>query len=136
MRRGRRCLEPRWRLLRGRHKRGIALRGTDVYVYGGGSSARQAAKYLSRFADSVTIVIRGTDLSNSLSADLIEQIADILIILVRAPTVIKATHGEACLERLTLESVESKKVETGDAIARFIFIGSRPLQIVPGQSRF
>ena len=47
----------------------------DIYVVGGANSAGQAAVYLSRFAKSVSLLVRGESLEASMSAYLIEQIA-------------------------------------------------------------
>ena len=57
--------------------RGVGVRGQDVYVVGGANSAGQAAVYLSRYAKSVTILVRGSSLERSMSYYLIKQIADI-----------------------------------------------------------
>ena len=38
------------------------MRGRHVFVVGGGNSAGQAAVYLSRYADRVTVLIRRRDL--------------------------------------------------------------------------
>lgn len=100
--------------------------GTDVYVYGGGNSAGQAAMYLSRFAKTVTIVIRGPDLSKSMSAYLIEQIAETPNITVRPHTIIDEAKGDDRLKSLVLQNVETKIQEEVPASALFIFIGSSP----------
>ena len=46
----------------------------DVYVVGGGNSAGQAAVHLSRFARSVTILVRRPDLAETMSSYLIGEI--------------------------------------------------------------
>ena len=46
----------------------------DVYVVGGGNSAGQAAVHLSRFAGSVTILVRRPDLAETMSSYLIGEI--------------------------------------------------------------
>lgn len=43
------------------------MKHKTVYVVGGGNSAGQAAAYLSRFANSVTILIRRADLADTMS---------------------------------------------------------------------
>ena len=50
------------------------VEGADVIVVGGGNSAGQAAVHLSRFARSVTIVVRRPDLSATMSRYLIDEI--------------------------------------------------------------
>src|SRR5262249_14718524 len=51
-----------------------ACAGRDVYIVGGANSAGQAAVYLSRFAKSVTLLVRAPSLTKSMSHYLIEQI--------------------------------------------------------------
>ena len=46
----------------------------DVFVVGGANSAGQAAVYLSRFARSVTMLVRARSLEESMSYYLIQQI--------------------------------------------------------------
>ena len=50
------------------------MEGYDVFVVGGGNSAGQAAIHLSRFARSVTILVRRPDLSATMSSYLIGEI--------------------------------------------------------------
>src|SRR5690242_19905795 len=76
--------------------------GQDVYIVGGANSAGQAAVYLSRAANSVTILVRAPSLRKSMSHYLIEQIEKIPKITVRTCTEIAEAHGEGHLERLTL----------------------------------
>ena len=51
------------------------MQGQDVIVVGGGNSAGQAAVHLARFARSVSILVRRPDLSATMSAYLIGEIA-------------------------------------------------------------
>jgi thioredoxin reductase (NADPH) len=102
-----------------------AFRDCEVYVVGGGNSAGQAAMHLSKFAANVYIVIRKADLSSTMSAYLIEQIARRENIHILANSEIREAGGSGRLEELTIE-------ETGNgstvhkANALFIFIGARP----------
>jgi thioredoxin reductase (NADPH) len=48
--------------------------GHQVFVIGGGNSAGQAAVHLAKFAAHVTILVRGTTLSDSMSEYLIREI--------------------------------------------------------------
>jgi thioredoxin reductase (NADPH) len=52
----------------------IAVKDEDVFVVGGGNSAGQAALYLGRFARSVTILVRGKSLADTMSQYLIERL--------------------------------------------------------------
>ncbi|MGW4195299.1 FAD-dependent oxidoreductase [Streptomyces sp. NPDC005004] len=99
----------------------------DVYIVGGANSAGQAAMYLSRVAKSVTLLVRGADLSASMSHYLVQQIGESPNISVRGRTEVAAAHGEGRLERLTLRDTESGETEQADAQWLFVFIGAAPL---------
>jgi thioredoxin reductase (NADPH) len=102
-------------------------RDRDVYVVGGANSAGQAAVYLSRFARSVTMLVRAPSLEKSMSYYLIEQIRGIDRITVRTCTEVAEAHGSGHLERLTLLDRNTGRTETVDAQQMFIFIGAAPL---------
>ena len=103
-----------------------ACTGQDVYIVGGANSAGQAAIYFSRYAKSVTMLVRGPSLEASMSYYLIQQIAAVENIHVRTCTEIVRGHGEEHLEGLTLRNNESgaeERVQTG---LLFVFIGAAP----------
>jgi len=104
-----------------------SCQGHDVYIVGGANSAGQAAMYLSRFAKSVTLLVRGSDLSASMSHYLIQQIGEAPNISVRGHTVVDAAHGSGRLEQLTLRHISSGETERVDAQWMFVFIGAAPL---------
>ncbi|MFJ4623195.1 FAD-dependent oxidoreductase [Streptomyces sp. NPDC088812] len=104
-----------------------SCQGHDVYIVGGANSAGQAAMYLSRGAKSVTLLVRGPDLSASMSHYLIQQIDEAPHIVVRPRTVVEAAHGDGHLEQLTLRDTESGHTELVDAQWLFVFIGAAPL---------
>jgi thioredoxin reductase (NADPH) len=99
--------------------------GQPMYVVGGGNSAGQAALFLTRFTDSITIVIRGDDLTQSMSSYLIDNIEAIKEITVLPNRAVTAAAGEAHLEHLTLQNLLTGEETTVDAGALFIFIGQR-----------
>lgn len=103
-----------------------ACKGKDVYVIGGGNSAGQAAMYLSKYAQKVHIVIRREDLTATMSAYLINQIAAAENIEVVPCTEIEEAQGNGCLERLVLQNLKTKEQRTCDAAALYIFIGAKP----------
>jgi thioredoxin reductase (NADPH) len=102
-------------------------RDQDVYVVGGANSAGQAAVYLSRFAKSVTMLVRAPSLEKSMSYYLIEQIRGIGQITVRTCTEVAEARGDGHLEQLTLLDRNTGRTETVDAQQMFIFIGAAPL---------
>lgn len=104
----------------------MAAEGEDVFVVGGGNSAGQGAMYLSRFARSVTILVRGPSLAKSMSQYLIGQIDETPNITVRAGAQVAEMQGDGRLERVVVEDRESGGRETCPAHAVFVFIGAAP----------
>jgi thioredoxin reductase/DNA-binding NarL/FixJ family response regulator len=98
----------------------------DIYVVGGANSAGQAAVYLSRFAKSVCLLVRGGSLEASMSAYLIEQIAGIENISVRTCCTVAGAQGDGHLETLTVQDAHSGERETLPASHLFVFIGGAP----------
>ncbi|MBJ7451604.1 MAG: FAD-dependent oxidoreductase, partial [Blastococcus sp.] len=84
----------------------------DIYVVGGANSAGQAAVYLSRFAKSVSLLVRGESLEASMSAYLIEQIAGIENISVRTCCTVAGAQGDGHLEAVTLQDANTGERET------------------------
>jgi len=103
-----------------------ACKDKEVYVIGGGNSAGQGAVYLSKFAKNVYIIIRRDSLSYTMSAYLIQQIANIPNIHVLTDTEITEAVGSNCLEKLTLINVKTKETVTKEAVALYVFIGAKP----------
>ena len=96
----------------------------DVYIVGGGNSAGQAAMYLATYARRVFVVIRGADLSASMSAYLIEQIRATPNIELLPHSQVKEVCGQDHLEAVVLDTNGT----TGKRPARalFVFIGAKP----------
>ncbi|HEY3630014.1 MAG TPA: FAD-dependent oxidoreductase [Jatrophihabitantaceae bacterium] len=100
--------------------------GRDVYIVGGANSAGQAAVYLSASARSVTLLVRGKSLEDSMSYYLIQQLAGIDNISVRTCTEVLEAHGSDHLEQLTLRDNVTGVSETVPTKWLFIFIGASP----------
>ncbi|RKN47962.1 response regulator [Micromonospora endolithica] len=98
----------------------------DVYVVGGANSAGQAAVHFSRYATRVHILIRGADLTASMSRYLIDQLERIDNVRVHPHTVVAGGEGTDHLERLTLCDTRTGQARTVDASWLFIFIGAEP----------
>ncbi len=99
---------------------------SDVYIVGGANSAGQAAVFFSRYARSVSLLVRGPSLEASMSAYLIEQIAGIGSISVRTCTTVAGAQGDGHLEALTVEDARTGERETLPASHLFVFIGGAP----------
>ncbi len=98
-----------------------------VFVVGGGNSAGQGAVYLSKYAESVTILVRKPDLTSSMSSYLIDQIDAIDNITVQGyREVIKVCGDDDHVQRLVLKNTEDHSSYEVGADALFIFIGARP----------
>jgi thioredoxin reductase (NADPH) len=98
----------------------------DIYIVGGANSAGQSAVYLSRFAKSVTMLVRSGSLEASMSYYLIQQIEGIDNIKVRPCTEVIEAQGDGHLQRLTLRDLSNGSTEIVDAGQLFIFIGAAP----------
>jgi thioredoxin reductase (NADPH) len=103
-----------------------AMAGRHVFVVGGGNSAGQAAMHLSRFAASVTLLVRGPTLGESMSSYLRDQIAAADNVSVRHNVEVVAADGGEQLERLTLRDTDTGKSSEAEAAALFVLIGAEP----------
>ena len=98
--------------------------GAAVHIVGAGNSAGQAALYLSRYAASVTLLVRGDSLGAKMSQYLVEQLraTDNIHVLLRAE--VKAVQGDGHLESLTLTCNGDEEQVNSSGL--FIFIGASP----------
>jgi thioredoxin reductase (NADPH) len=101
-------------------------RNEDIYLVGGANSAGQAAVYFSRYARTVTMLVRGESLDKAMSRYLIDEIKNIPNIKVRYRTTVVAVHGQNRLEAITIFDAAANKEETVPTNALFIFIGAEP----------
>jgi thioredoxin reductase (NADPH) len=102
----------------------LAVKDQDVFVVGAGNSAGQAALYLGRYARSVTLLVRGQSLADSMSRYLIERIEQTENVHVRSGTTIKELYGEQSLEAISVASDGGVERLSGRAV--FVFIGASP----------
>ncbi len=97
--------------------------GEPVFVVGGGNSAGQAALFLTRFTDDVTIVIRRDDLGATMSQYLVDAIEASPSVKVRANARVIEVIGEDHLSSLRLADTTTSAETEVPAGALFIFIG-------------
>ncbi|MDF1604754.1 FAD-dependent oxidoreductase [Nocardioides sp. YIM 152315] len=102
------------------------MEGQDVYVVGGGNSAGQAAVHLARFARSVTILVRRSDLAETMSSYLIGEIEYNPRITVRTCCRVVDGGGDGRLEWLGLEDVRDGARERVAAYGLFLLLGAEP----------
>ena len=101
-------------------------RGATVIVVGGGNSAGQAAMFLSQGAAKVLLVIRGNDLSHSMSDYLSRRVLAQENIELLSNTTIRRMTGNAVLEAVELENAKTGERRTIETPAVFSMIGATP----------
>lgn len=101
-------------------------RGGDVFIVGGANSAGQAALHAVDFARSVTILIRGASLADSMSQYLVDRCEQHPHIEIRTSTRIVRAHGSGKLERIVLQQCANGDEQEVRADALFILIGGEP----------
>lgn len=101
-------------------------RNSEAVIIGGGNSAGQAAMFLSRFAQHVHVLVRGTELAQSMSAYLSSRLEQDPRITVHFQTECTALHGESCLEAITMRNKKAGDDSIIETPALFIMVGAAP----------
>ena len=99
----------------------------DVYMVGGANSAGQAAVHFSKYAKTVTLVVRGDSLTKSMSHYLVNQInmkSDNIKVLLNSKVV--EVRGENRLQFVTILKTQTGEQYTVDCSMLYIFIGAVP----------
>ena len=104
----------------------LVVKDQDVFVVGGGNSAAQAALYLGHYAKSVTLLVRGASLGESMSQYLVERINEAPNMQVRTGVTVSDLHGESSLEAVSIQALADGATTTLQARALFVFIGAAP----------
>ncbi len=99
--------------------------GNDIYLVGAGNSAGQAAIFFSNHARSVTLLVRGESLAESMSHYLIEQIATKANIRVETRSEVVAVHGDEQLESVEVIDRKTETTSRRDARVLFVLIGAK-----------
>jgi thioredoxin reductase (NADPH) len=105
---------------------GQLCRGATVIVAGGGNSAGQAAMFLSEGAAKVLLVIRGDDLSKSMSSYLARRVQTRENIELLSHTEIRKMSGNKMLEAAELENTQTRERRVVKTPAVFSMIGAKP----------
>ncbi|OBF29310.1 pyridine nucleotide-disulfide oxidoreductase [Mycobacterium sp. ACS1612] len=98
--------------------------GKDVYLIGAGNSAGQAAIFFSTHARSVTLLVRGESLAESMSHYLIQQIATKANIRIETRSEVVAVHGDERLEAIDVIDHRTGTTSRRDAGVVFVLIGA------------
>jgi thioredoxin reductase (NADPH) len=102
------------------------MEGLDVVVVGGGNSAGQCAIHLSRFAKSVTIMVRRDGLAATMSQYLIDEIQYNPRITVQPTSEICEGGGDGRLEWLDVRDTVTGDVVRRNAEGLFLLLGAEP----------
>ncbi|MGK5678248.1 FAD-dependent oxidoreductase [Actinoplanes sp. URMC 104] len=105
---------------------GPSCAGTDVYIVGGANSAGQAALFFSKYARTVTLLVRGDSLEASMSYYLIQQLAKIDNIKVRTRCEVIGAQGDGHLQAITICDSKEGMSTTVECGYLFVFIGAEP----------
>ncbi|MCU1330141.1 MAG: thioredoxin reductase [Bryobacterales bacterium] len=105
---------------------GYICRGCSVVVIGGGNSAGQAAVFLASQARSVILMIRGEDLSRTMSSYLIQRILKTPNIELICNVTVERFQGNGHLQAIEVVDVKNQQRRTIETPAVFSFIGATP----------
>ena len=103
-----------------------SLAGERVMIVGGANSAGQAAMMFSRYAQDVTLVVRGPSIELKMSRYLVDQVESTANIRVRTGTHLCEVRGGGHLEEVLLEDTGAGGMVTEKATGLFIFVGAVP----------
>jgi len=98
----------------------------DAIVVGGGNSAGQAAVYLSQTAGKVHMLVRSSQLSDTMSRYLIQRIEENPAIDLHYCTEIVGLDGDTQLEHVTWQDKKTGEISTHDIRHLFVMAGASP----------
>ena len=104
----------------------LSCRDEDVFMVGGANSAGQNAVHFSKYAKTVTLVVRGDSLSRSMSQYVIDQIHETNNIHVLLNSRVTEVRGENKLEFITITNAQTGQLQTFTSDGLYIFIGAVP----------
>jgi thioredoxin reductase (NADPH) len=101
-------------------------RGQDVAIVGGANSAGQGALFFSRYARTVTMLVRAPALSPTMSRYLVDRIEGTSNIRVVCRVELVEARGDGHLQQITLHDLATGEPSVLDVGALFVFIGVAP----------
>ena len=87
------------------------MRGKHACVVGAGNSAGQAAAHLAKYADEVTLLVRGDSLEKSMSEYLIAELGGLANVSVRLDVELVDGEGDGQLEAIVVRDRASGELE-------------------------
>jgi thioredoxin reductase (NADPH) len=103
----------------------MRFRGKRVHLVGGGNSAGQAALLFSSYAESVTMLVRGSSLAESMSQYLIDQLRSKANVTIETQVEVVGVEGGATLEAIEVVCGPARRRERRPSDGLFVFIGAR-----------
>lgn len=103
---------------------GPFYKGRHVAVIGGGNSAGEESLFLTRFADKVTLLVRGSAMTAS--KIVVDKVAGNPKIELRYNTEVQALHGDGKLTGITIHDRSSNTTDLIHPAGLFVFIGLSP----------
>jgi len=103
-----------------------AMQGRVTFIVGAGNSAGQAALHLSRYAASVTMLVRRPSLDETMSEYLVREIAAAPNIDVRFNVEVSGGGGTNSLEWIEIRNRTTGESTRSPATALFVMIGAEP----------
>lgn len=101
-------------------------KGRDVFIVGGGNSAGQAASYFSGFAKTVYMVVRKSNLAETLSDYLVKRVMNISNIVILYNSQVKELQGDEVLQCIRISNSKTGEDVWYDTNKLFICIGGKP----------
>jgi thioredoxin reductase (NADPH) len=103
-----------------------AMRGRHVCVVGAGNAAGQAVAHLAKYADEVTLLVRGDSLAKSMSEYLITGLRGLPNVSVRLGVEVVEGEGDEQLQAIVVRDRSSGRVERIPTAGLFVMIGAEP----------
>jgi thioredoxin reductase (NADPH) len=100
--------------------------GEEIIVVGGGNSAGQAAAFLAETVQRAYLLVRGRELSETMSRYLIQRIDENPVIELHLQTEITALAGDSHLERVTWLNRATSEESTRNIRHVFVMAGASP----------
>jgi thioredoxin reductase (NADPH) len=103
-----------------------AMRGSHVCVVGAGNAAGQAAAHLAKYADEVTLLVRGDSLEKNMSEYLISELDGKPNVSVRLGVELVDGEGDGQLQAVVVRDRTSGALERIPTAGLFVMIGAEP----------
>jgi thioredoxin reductase (NADPH) len=102
------------------------MQGRETFIVGAGNSAGQAALHLSRYASSVTMLVRRSSLVETMSEYLVREIEAAPNVNVLFNVEVSDGGGASSLEWIEIRDRTSGETSRSPATALFLMIGAEP----------